>query len=152
MGQDTNLWQCIPAQLQVAWLLRKERRDPSAPFHLGTDMIWYGRALSWNVSYGMNLGGVPPIHPAASRHTPAYIYQPLYGLARVGYPSHEPGRKPEGVEDEEYYSMENYYHNRKVSEIRAPSEMIAVGDRAALGKIPEEANSKFLWMNYLGCL
>ena len=150
LGQDTNLWQCIPAQRQVARLLRKERRDPSAPFHSGTDMIWYGRALSWNVSYGMNLGGVPPIHPAAKRHTPAYIYQPLYGLARVGYPPHEPARKPEGVMGHNHYNMENYYRNRKVGEIRAPSEMIAVGDRAALGKIPEEVNSKFLWMNYLG--
>ena len=37
-----------------------------------------------------------------------------------------------------------------MDEIHSPSEMIAVGDRAALGKIPEEANTKFLWMNYLG--
>ena len=26
---DTNIWQCIPAQRQVARLLRKENRDPS---------------------------------------------------------------------------------------------------------------------------
>ena len=148
LGQDTNLWQCIPAQRQVARLLRKEKRDPSAPFHLGTDMIWYGRALSWNVSYGMNLGGVSPIHPAAREHFPIRNYQPLYGLARMGFSPHKPLIWSITVGNQD--SEDAYYRNRKVSEIRAPSEMIAVGDRAALGKIPEEANSKFLWKNYLG--
>ena len=98
----------------------------------------------------MNLGGVPPIRPAGKRHSPTYIYQPLYGLARVGYPPHEPGRNPEGAKGHAHYSIENYYRNRKVDEIHSPSEMIAVGDRAALGRISEEADSKFLWMVYLG--
>lgn len=69
----------------------------------------------------MNLGGVSPIHPAASRLYPAYKYQPLYGLARVGYPPHEPGRTPKDVVD--LYSLKTYYHNRK-----AGRDSITFGD------------------------
>ncbi|MCS1411512.1 MAG: hypothetical protein M2R45_04712 [Verrucomicrobia subdivision 3 bacterium] len=111
-GRDTNVWHCAAnsrGKLQKA--MRQYQQEH--PERFGQSDLW----KEWSFSYGLNVEGC-----ASKGRTGLWEPPPWYGMGGTGR------ILPTGRSE---MSIHSWFETLKESRIRAPSELIAVGDRTA---------------------
>lgn len=129
MGRETNSWWCISNRKLMHRAItrwQKEAVNDISPYYEWITQN-LNKGLNWNFSYALNATGVEHNLYAHPRRAVWYgLSTPLFEPFAEGKGGQ---RRPLTIPDRNGYRVPPTYISRKATEVRAPSEMIAVGEK-----------------------